>query len=344
MTDPVVVVGGGISGFAAAGALAEAGAGPVWLLDQGLRLGGRMAARTLRDTGTTADEHVVDWGASYLTVDDPAFAAVVSDWEVRGLARPWTDTFHTAGPEGLRTTTTGPLRWATRAGLRTLVEDLAVDADIRGVTVVHPHDVVRVRPGRPGPRVDGDVTRAVALAMPAPQALRLLSPADPALGRLRARLVDDAWEPVLALVAVYERRCWPVIDGVFVHDSDALTWIADDGRRRGDDAAVLVAHSTSALAARYLDDPVAATAELVTALSGVLGLTDVPRWTAVKRWRFARPVVSQPETALYDEAVHIGLAGDGWNGAARVQSAWISGRALGTSIAADVLGAGAGLR
>ena len=68
----------------------------------------------------------VDLGASYLTATGGSpFAGVVDDWVHRGLARPWTDTFAVAGPDGLRRTTTGPLRYGAPGGLRSLVEDLA---------------------------------------------------------------------------------------------------------------------------------------------------------------------------------------------------------------------------
>ena len=71
--------------MACARTLTEAGV-EVQLLDRGRRLGGRMAVRTV-------DGHPVDTGASYFTVSDDRFAAVVADWKARGLAREWTDTF-----------------------------------------------------------------------------------------------------------------------------------------------------------------------------------------------------------------------------------------------------------
>jgi len=90
----VAVIGAGISGIACARTLADAGMDVV-VLDRGRHLGGRMAVRT--DHGRP-----VDVGASYFTVADPAFDAVVRDWVERGLARPWTDTLgvYEAGSAG----------------------------------------------------------------------------------------------------------------------------------------------------------------------------------------------------------------------------------------------------
>jgi len=107
--DPVLVVGGGISGIAAAREVQRAGRSVV-VCDRGRRLGGRMASRT---TGGRP----VDIGASYFTVSDPAFAAVVEDWRRRGPAREWTDTFAVYGdPE--KSATVGPLRWPRGAARR----------------------------------------------------------------------------------------------------------------------------------------------------------------------------------------------------------------------------------
>ena len=48
-----------------------------------------------------------------------------------------------------------------------------------------------------------------------------------------------------AVAAGWSQRCWPVADAAFVNDDPDVTLIADDGSRRGDGAAVLVAHTTA---------------------------------------------------------------------------------------------------
>ena len=210
MNPGVVVVGAGLAGIAAARTLRAAGV-EVRVLDRGHRVGGRMASRRYGD-------RVADIGASYFTVSDPAFEAVVEDWRRRGLARGWTDTFAVSAG-GALSAKTGPLRWAAPGGLRSLVEDLAVGLDVREQTVT--------RIG-PGPTVDDEPAAAVLLAMPDPQARRLL---DDSFEAERAAL-DDPFEPVLALTARWSERRWPDVDGVFVSENPVLTWIADDGRRR----------------------------------------------------------------------------------------------------------------
>lgn len=306
---PIMVVGAGLAGVACARTLHAAGA-PAVLVDRGRRIGGRMASRRI-------DGRVVDLGASYLTVSDSEFAVVVDDWQQRGLARPWTDTFAVAGGDPKA----GPLRWAAPGGLRSLVEDLA-----SGLEVVDATTVGAVRRSAEGWLVDDRAASAVVLAMPDPQAHRLLDES------LRQELPAVAgFEPVLALVATWPERCWD-FDGLFVNDHPSLAWVADDGRRRGDGAPVLVAHSTPAFAADHLADPAAAGPELSRALQAVLG-APAPTSTHVHRWSFARPADGRAEPYTLTEG-GLGLCGDGWAEKPRVEAAYLSGKALAEALLA----------
>ena len=311
----VAVIGGGISGIACATALADAGL-TVDVFDRGHRLGGRLATQTLRDTGTPYDGRPVDVGAAYFTVDDPGFGQVVGDWIDRGVVRPWTDTFHLADGTSVIGTKTGPMRYAAPRGLRSLVEDLATELPSDLVEIRHPIDVTSVESGPDGVAVADRMYRAVALCGPDPQMDALVSVSEAPL-----------WEPVLALTAIYAERSWD-FDGAFVNDDPVLSFIADDGSRRGDDAPVLVAHSTPVLAAGHLADPITAAPAMLAVLRNLSG--GVPEWFTVKRWTFARPAHARPEAYSFDGV--IGRAGDGWAGQPRTQSAWVSGTALGRAI------------
>ena len=328
----VLIVGGGISGFAAAKSLAEAGVSCT-IVDRGKRLGGRMAVRTLRDPGSRWDGRPVDIGASYFTVRDPAFASLVAHWETLGLARPWTDSLGVAGPSGLTGLSSGQMRWSAPAGLRSLVEHMASSLD--SDSVHHPREVAEVswRDGQPW--ADGEPYDLVLLCGPDPQMLRLLS--GDATDPITAVLSDSKWEPVLALTAVYDKRHWPHITGIFVNDSDVLGFVADDGSRRGDDAPVLVAHAASHFAAQHLADPAAAGPAMVEATHRVLGISAEPLHTHVQRWSLARPLAGRDEPHLLNERLGIGLAGDSWHGGPRVEAAWLSGTSLGRAAATRLL-------
>lgn len=303
----VTVVGAGIAGVACARALVSAGV-TVRVLERAA-VGGRMR----RDP---CGGRPVDTGAGYFTVSDERFAAVVARWRAGGLAREWTDTFAVHSPAGW-STTTGPMRWAAPGGLSSLVVDLADGLDVRCG-----HEVSRVERG---PLVDGEPADFVVLAMPAPEASRLLSPD---LSEVSGVAQGQEWLP--SVVAVYEfaERQWD-FDGAFVNGHPVLTTLFDDGSRRGDGAPVLVAHSTAELAARFAADARAASEEMAAAVRELLDLPE-PTFSDTWRWDFARP------TAPGDRPFHlgpdrIGLAGDAW-GTPKIETAWLSGTALGEAI------------
>lgn len=308
----VVVVGAGLSGLTCARELV-AGGHEVVVRDTGRRPGGRMALRRL-------EGRVVDIGASYFTVRDDAFAAVVGDWRARGLARPWTDTF-TAWTPTSREPKPGPVRWAAPGGLRSLVEDLAADLDVRSADPVQ-------RVGTDGgPAVDGERCDAVVLAMPDPQARRLLEP-----GRAAHAALDDPYEPAVAVTLGWDERTWPDEDGIFVGDHPDVAWIADDGLRRGDRAPVLVAHTTAERAARHLEDPPGALEPVLAAVRQVVKVPAAePALTHVQRWTFARPARGHDASYHLDDD-GIGACGDAWGASSSVETAFLSGHALGGAL------------
>jgi renalase len=330
--DPVIVIGAGIAGISCARVLADAGL-PVRVLDRAGQPGGRMAS----------EQHAgrpVDTGASYFTVSDDRFGLLVQGWQRRGLARPWTGTFEVYEPRTTRLNT-GPLRWAAGAGLRTLVQDLA---DTAGLSVERA-EVDRVGAelagtGASGLRVDSRRASAVVLAMPDPQARAILHPA---LAAERAGL-SAAFEPVLVLTAGWPERVWRDFDGMFVNGDERLSWIADDGSRRGDGAPVLVAHSTTSWAAGQPQpdlqpvvhqpgshQPEHAAGSLLQALREVLDIDATPAWTQLHRWPYAKPAAGRAVSfQLWPSRV--GACGDGWSERPRVEAAFLSGLLLGQAL------------
>jgi len=326
-----LVVGAGISGVACAIAMAESGVIPV-VVDRGHAVGGRMASRTLRDTGTAFDGRVVDIGASYFTVSTPEFRTVVDDWITRDLAQPWTDTFHVAGSDGVQAVRTGPMRYSARGGLRSLI----VDSASRLPQVWSSIDVTSVNADDTSLIVDGERRSAVALCMPNAQAHRLIDPLLMTSG-LETALTGITYEPVIAVTAVFDEQCWEDFDGMFVNDDPVLTWIANDGSRRGDGAPVLVAHVNPVLAARHLDDPAAVLPFALASLRRVLSLTAQPSWVDAHRWTFAKPMAAHVEPFYLEESRLLGLAGDAWADGPKVETAWLSGHELGAELARRLL-------
>lgn len=333
----IAVIGAGISGIACAAELANAGH-KVVVLDRGVRLGGRMATQSLRIEGKWQG-HLIDVGAAYPTTSHPDFTKLMKAWVKKGLAHEWTDSFHVADGTKLGEVKSGPKRWASSGGLRALVEDLADQLPGELVEVSHPVDIESVTPSDNGVVIDANAFDAVALAMPDHQAKRLL---DVAFKSSHNALRGVAWEAILVLAAAYEKRTWKDIDGVFVNNSSELTFIADDGRRRGDGAPVLVAHSTGLLAQTHLENPDAAGPTMRKAMHSIMGIKAEPAWTTVKRWSYARPLAARPEPFHFDPQTRVGLCGDAWFGGdsgPRIENAWLSGRALGAHMAQAVTSA-----
>ena len=326
MVAKAIVVGGGICGVACAAALWSSGV-DVAIHERARSLGGRMASRTLRDTGTAFDGRPVDIGASYFTAADPGFATVVDRLVDRGDVREWTDAFHVAGPDGIQGVRSGPMRYAAPRGLRSVVE--ALRDEVPGVLVRLDTRVAEVVVDGDGDGlgVDGESVDAVALCLPEPQARRVI----PDLPVPRV-----AWEPVIAVTCVFERRTWIELDGVFVNDDAVLTWIADDGSRRGDGAPVLVAHVHPVLAARHLDRPADVIPMAVAAIQRLLRIESYPEWVDAHRWTFAKPLSGVDEPFWLPEDSSVGMAGDVWSGGPRVEAAWLSGQALGRALAERV--------
>ena len=308
---PVVIIGAGIAGIACARELTAAGL-PVQVRDRSYVVGGRMASRTLAGRR-------VDLGASYFTCRSDGFRAVVDSWLERGLAREWADRFAVRTPDGWGESASGPMRYGTAGGLRSLVEDLAT-----GLDVATRSEVTDVGPG---PTVDGEPATAVVLAMPDPQASDLLADE---LAEELGLVGDREYTPTFALAAGWTERRWADLDGVFVTDSE-LTWVADDGRRRGDGAPVLVAHATPEFAEPHLDRPGDAAGPALAALLRVMEIDRPPEWTYLHRWSLSSPGDPHDQPYHLGESL-VGLCGDGW-GSPRVETAWSSGHALGRALA-----------
>ncbi len=131
--------------------------------------------------------------------------------------------------------------------------------------------------------------------------------------------------------------------------TERLSWIADDGSRRGDGAPVLVAHSTPSWAAERLGRPDAAgpdtpgldpadrldaaAGELLRALRQVLRIDSEPSWTSLHRWSYAKPAAGRPVGFQLWPSM-VAACGDGWAQRPRVEAAFLSGLSLGTALAA----------
>ena len=164
--------------------------------------------------------------------------------------------------------------------------------------------------------------------MPTPQAAKIFPQAH--------EINPSVWEPVIAVSMLFREQFWQDFNGVFINDDFELTWIANDGARRGDGAPALVAHVHPVLSSHHLTDPSAVIPSAVSAVQRILGFSAPPAeplWASAHRWTFAKPVEGTTRSDPLFHHGQISLAGDSFADRPRVEAGWISGYALGKALA-----------
>jgi len=325
----VAVVGAGIAGLACARALAGKGL-RVTVFERGGAVGGRLAS-------LHTDAGVFDIGAQYLTVQNEAFADEVRSWIDADIARSWdanlADLSNGQGVLVAPTTT----RYVGVPSMQSIAAFLA-----RGLDVVLEAECARIARGADGywslhdaqdrPLGAGRYV-ALVLAIPSIDALPLVH-AHPVFAPLLESVRWDAcWSAMLAL----SRPSGIEFDGAFINDDPILAWAARDSSKPTRECGEGVAerwmlharpswsNNFSALshdeAARWMQ----------RAFAARLARPLAQKTCSALRIRAAAPVAPLTQAYLWDTHLRLGLAGD-WCGGARVESAYLSGRALAQAV------------
>jgi predicted NAD/FAD-dependent oxidoreductase len=299
-----------MAGLAAARRLRESGFA-VTLFDKGRRVGGRLSTRLV-------DGFMFNHGCQFFTARDPAFLAAVG-----AFARPWP--------------MVGQDRFAGVPDMAAIAAGLAVGLDVR--QRAHARAIAR---GPDGWRVrfdDGPAGPfdALILAIPAPQAASLLGEVShPFAARLDAVHMAPCWAVMLGfdqagddlLNAKYRPGNLEHMSARKGSDSP-ISWLVRENSRPGAPAAPVayMVHMSAVWSTVHIED----SADQVIAAAGTFAEHAV--YAAAHRWRYA--LADQPLDApfLLDEELGLGLCGD-WCLGGRLEAAYLSGRALGISLAA----------
>ena len=309
----VGIVGAGMAGLSCAARLVAAGHS-VQLFDKGRGPGGRMATRRI---ATPLGDALFDHGAQYFTARDPGFAAVVTDWEQRGLAARWP----AAGDDA----------WVGQPSMNSVVKDMAGQHDVRSGELVRGLKrtegmwQVLTASGAHGP------FDTLIVAIPSEQAAPLLALHDLALAQqaMHARSLP-CWtallafaEPLTATADIFRgpgQICWAARNSVKPGRDGPEAWVIQA-------SAQWSAEHVEAHQAHVLTELVRAfELEIAQPLPAIIA-------AQVHRWRFALSA-GTGLGALWNADIRLGACGD-WLLGPRVECAWLSGQALAGVIAAS---------
>ena len=317
MTVPIAIIGAGIAGLSAAGALVAAGQ-RVHLFEKSKGPGGRMASKR-------SDAGSLDMGAQYFTARDRRFVAQLQQWQVRGVVGEWAPMLYQSRGGKLSPSPDEQTRWVgvprMSALTRGMIEDFPAVYSCRVTEVFRGKDYWHLLDAEGASH--GPFSHVVC-AVPAPQAAALLSAA-PKLAAVAAGVkMDPTWAVALGFDKPLDTR----LQGCFVQDSP-LDWLACDRSKPGreSDLDTWVLHATSDWSRQHIDLSREAVVEhLHGAFAEMIGCAvPAPSFSMAHRWLYARPASNHEWGALADADLGLYVCGD-WCLSGRVEGAWLSGQ------------------
>ncbi len=335
----IAVVGAGIAGLACARTLRQAGH-TVAVFEAAAQAGGRVATLatpfgsfdtgaqyfTVRDARlatalqATAQDLAKRWSASAVRVLD-------EHGRVAEITRPRGEAHWVAAPtmDALPRRWAEPLQAAGELRLSTHVQQLAPDA----------LDGSRWQLHTQGPAEEQHVHAgfdAVVLALPAPEAGRLLASA-PSVADLAGPLGAVEIAPCWNLSLAYPNASQPGTLGPQWNAARSthhrVAWLTREASKPGREPIERwTVQASPAWSAEHAgDDPARATAKLLKAFAEITGIRATPGWTDVRLWPQARTLRPLGQPFVWDARRGIGVCGD-WCIGDRVEDAFVSGLKL----------------
>jgi renalase len=312
----IAVIGAGMAGLACARELARADVS-VTVFEKARGLGGRLATRR---EGNLAFDH----GAQFFTARNESFRRFAEAGRRAGVIAPWQPSIREDHREW-----DAPIdEWLVGApGMSAAVRPLSRNLEVRASVAVH-----ELIAGQRGWQVltDSGTSRevfdALAVAVPAPQALDLLGPHGGGFRQISEVRMTPCWTLMMSFTTPP-----PGLPGVHRWTSGPLAWAACDSSKPGrpEQAQCWVVHASPAWSGDHiLADAHDVAQWLWEEFARSCGIRDVsPSHLRAHRWRHAFTERPLGQPCIVDEECAAGACGD-WCVAPRVEAAWDSGRAL----------------
>lgn len=321
----VAVIGAGVAGLACAARLSEAGI-DVAIYDKGRGPGGRCSTRR-------SEVGAFDHGAAFFTARDGGFRERAMDWRAAGVIAPWTGRF-VRFEDGERQDEDGEDRFVGAPSMNAFVRHEADRLGVQfGLRLAAPlRERTRWRLIGEGGQ-SAWAANWVVMAIPAEQAAALVpSDRDGGSNALRGVAATCRTDPTWTLMADLGEHAELGFDAATLK-GETFAWVHAEASRPGrSPGGRIVAHADSSWSADHLEEDREEMAQrLASELAERFGLPE-PGYAQAHRWRYARVAEAADEPFGLDENAKLATCGD-WHVAPRIESAWVSGDALGRALA-----------
>lgn len=285
--NDVVIIGAGMAGLVCAQQLSQAGYS-VLIVEKSRGLGGRLATRRLY--GTWADH-----GACYLKPKGELFTSFVELLRDRQILKVWKDQLDQLQPHT-------PPRYIAPAGMSAIAKFMAQNLNILLNQRVSEINLTSDNRWRLTLESSNEelTTKALVIAIPAPQALMLLTPLGEAVlsKEFLKNLSSVEFYPCISAIAGYPSSSHSLPNWqAFKFTNDAiLGWIGlDSSKRHQPQQPVFVLQSSANFAELHLESsdlqPTGQQMFSYAAQTLKIPWLDTPDWLQVHRWRYAFPSV-----------------------------------------------------
>lgn len=309
----ILVIGAGLAGLTLARELSGHGE-KVVVLEKSKSPGGRLSTRR-------SDFGSFDHGAQYLTSRTACFTSLLNDLAQDGKLAPW-------NPDGKDSARPW---WVGKPGMSEIgkasARGLDIEYDTRVTRIVKRDQRYLVQTESHSATGPEYLASRVAAAVPAPQALKLLKPLDPAFVRLQKVAMAPCWSAMLA----FNARLQGVPDLTRGREPDVLSLIARNGSKPARTSETFVLHATPQWSREHIESKRGAVkSAMLSAMrqqTGLGGNLPDPSHIEVHRWLYALVETPLDEPFLANTQNTLFACGD-WCIGARAEAAHQSGQAL----------------